>query len=411
MSMVRSSRIIVQGCRQAVGKSYVGAFIAALHIILGYKVVVAMPSLRQGSRILLRRILLWMLCLEPHVAIESIGGGVAGMLTALERRVDNALEVEWNNGGGLMAISTNEQAAAGVQGYTCTCLLIDEGAETSTEYFPTYSSLPDIALKRGYGKIIILGVGGPSESLIEVMKEKGYELEFWPDTAVVDLDPSWTEHFRQKELELTPDGYDQMYRCLPVSAGMRYIFPQLTEYVHSPGSGEVELIAGIDVGKRVDETVVVLRERRGEMHNIIGLHRIRGKPYPDQAVEIAEYLAPYTFKSGKMRPPLLGYNVGVETNGPGEGLADCLAREYPLGQLTRVWTSDKAPHFKKSGWIKSLMVLCQGGQFAVKDERARRELSALQFEIKDDGRYVWPHNDVLSALWVSQATAHRAYGV
>jgi hypothetical protein len=49
------------------------------------------------------------------------------------------------------------------------------------------------------------------------------------------------------------------------------------------------------------------------------------------------------------------------------------------------------------------------GRFAVSDARIRKDLLELQFEQKEDGRYLWPHNDVLSALWIWQSRAVKSF--
>lgn len=396
-SFLRFSLVILQGCRQAVGKTFLAGLLAVIYIVLGYRVVVGMPSLRQGSRILLERILRWMMCLE----------GVLG----LKRRIDNALEVVWTNGGALMALSTNEAAAKGVQGYTCALLILDEGHETIDDLFATYSPLVAIAMKEGYGAIVILGVGGTADSVIEKKKDAGYHVEFWDDCAVLQMDPSWGPYFEQQKRELTADGYDKMYRCLPVSAGERYLFPQLLDAVNFKGTWRSHDVVGIDVGKRADATVLARATVSGDAIIVEDFHAWRGTTYPTQAREIAEYLGPRALGDGINTPTLLGRDTAIEVNGPGEGLADCLELEYPFSDLTRVFTTDTPPGRYKTSWIKELQRKAQGGLLVVKPARERNDLKSLRYEITEEGRYIWPHSDTLSSLWVLQACAWHAVGV
>lgn len=381
--------VILQGCRQVVGKTFLASLLAVVYIVMGYRVIVVLPSLRQGSRILLRRILLWMLCLEPYLGMR--------------RRVNNALEVEWNNGGGLMSLSSNEAATAGVQGYTGALLIIDEGHEAPDEMFSTYAPLVAIALKEGYGMILILGVGGAEDTVIERKKDAGYHLEFYDDKAILAQDPEWGPYFEQQELELTPDGYDKMFRCLPVRAGKRLVFPQLLSVATVAGSSRVEMLFTIDVGKVVDETILTVTRVQYPVANVIEFRRWRGTDYVTQAQEIAAHIDEnYTF---------LPYNVGIETNGPGEGLADIIEKIYPFSGITRIKTTDTPGSRRKTIWIQELQTAAQRGNLAVGPERERRELSALSFEITPEGRYLWPHNDVLSTLWLLQALSQQAVGV
>ena len=383
------SLMILQGCRQAVGKTFLAGLLAVVFILLGYRVCVVLPSLRQGSRILLRRILLWMLCLE-----KSFG---------LKRRVNNALEVEWTNGGALMALSSNEAAMAGVQGYTCALLIIDESHEAPDEMFASYAPLVAIAMKEGYGMILILGVGGAEDTVIERKKAAGYHVEFWDDKRVAGMDPDWLPYFTQQERELTPEGYDKNFRCLPVRAGTRLVFPQLLSFADPGGPSRTEMLFAVDVGKVVDETVLAVVRVQYPVANVIEFRRWHGTNYVDQAQELAAHIDDnYTY---------LPYNVGVEVNGPGEGFADILAKIYPFSGLTRVKTSDTPGSRRKTLWIQELQKAAQRGTLAVGPEKERRELSRLSFEITPEGRYVWPHNDTLSTLWVFQSLTQHAVGV
>jgi len=388
-SLLAHPRVILQGCRQAAGKSYVAALWAAIYIICGYRVAIGMPSLRQSSRILLRRILLWMLCVEQ--------------VMGLKRRTNNVLEVEWNNGGGLMALSTNEAAEKGVQGYTCALLVIDEGHEAPNDMFGAYSPLPAIALKRGYGSILILGVGGPQDTVIEAKKPAGYHLEFWDDERVLALDPSWRDYFEQQKLELSQDEYDKNFRCLPVSAGQRRVFLQLVEHAVPPGPVKPELYFAIDVGKIVDTTTLLVVEQRGPAANVLSDRRWRGTSYIDQVQEVAAFIDEgYTFNP---------YNVAVETNGPGEVFLDALRRVYPFSGARGVKTTDSPGSRRKTLWIQRLQRRAEKGLLGVVNPQLRADLLSLAYEVKEDGRYLWPHNDNLSALWVFESNTMHAVGV
>lgn len=387
-ALLEHERAIVQGCRQAVGKTYIAALLAVVYIILGYRVVIGMPSLRQSSRILLRRVLLWLSALERPLG--------------LRRLINNQYEVEWNNGGALLALSTNEAAARGVQGYTCALLILDEGHETFDEYFGTYSPLVAIAMRDGYGAIVILGVGGFADSVIERKKAAGYHLEFWPAARIVELDESWRIYFEQQKRELTSEAYDKYFNCLPVVAGGRYVFDRLVAFADSAGQVEPTYYFGVDVGKIIDTTSLLVVEERLPAVNVIDWRTWQGVNYIDQAQACAEHIGRYEYSP---------YNVAVEVNGPGEGFADALSKIYPFHCLARVKTTDAPPGFRKTGWIKGLQKVASAGMFGVVDSRLRANLGALRYEVNEQGRYNWPHNNELSALWCYKSRTMRAIGV
>lgn len=394
-TLLNYRKVILQGPRQATGKSYLAALLAVIYILLGFRVVVAMPSLRQGSRILLRRIKRWMEVLEPQFGLKRIK--------------DDELEVEWQNGGGLMALSTNEAAGKGAQGYTCALLLIDEGHEAPQDMFGIYRALVKVAMRAGYGKIVILGVGGPADSLIEFQKTTGeYELEFWNDEKIIALDPSWDAEFKADLAELSPEDYDKFNRCLPVRAGGRLVFGALPEKINLNAILTVKLmppphwVLAMDVGKRVDETVLYASRVRGTMLQVEQVFRWRGTDYVKQVDEIEDVVG---------RFPHAMHDLGVEVNGPGEPVADIMEARASLRGLTRIYTTDNKPIFQKSLWIKDLQKCARYGHIAVADPTARGTLEKLSYEIKDDGRYDWPHDDDLSALWLTKALTFRAVGV
>ena len=374
--------VIIQGPRQATGKSYCVALVAVVFLILGYRVIVAMPSLRQGSRILLRRIESWMLVLEPAFG--------------LRRTKDDALEKAWNNGAGLMALSTNEAAEKGVQGYTGALLIIDEAHEASMELYGAIRPLVSVALRAGYGKVLASGVGGPLTSPIEQLKSTGdFYISFWDDERILARDPSWSGEFAAARRQLSPDDYDKYYRCLPSTAGIRLLFPGGVPPLAEPrldGGWDPVNAYGIDVGKRRDYTVVRRVQRYGECRNLLEPKlRLTGTKYPEQARQIKSWIKPQPHDVAR---------IYVELPGPGDGLVDIFNDpERPVW-----WGIQGMPitYDLKKYLIGNLERDMRRGVFGVESEQDQRMLGALTMEVDDKGKYAWEHSDELSALLMAE---------
>ena len=413
---------ILQGCRQATGKTYIAAVVACIDLLNGERDIYGMPSLRQGSRIGLRRILNWMSCLEPILGVRRrvdqltpeldrmdalermIGLGLAPP-EPLKRTKNDALEVEWITGAGILAISTNEQATAGTQGYTGKRLFIDEAHEARDEYYGYYSPVIDVALRVGHGGVLVMGPGGDLESVIECKKEQDFHLEFWDDERILEMDPSWRPVFERKKLELTPEMYDQMYRLLPVSAGKRYVFPHLVERADPGGDCYEQHYVTIDVGKIVDSTAVSVTHWTPTTINVLTTRRWHGQDYVSQVHEIWGWINSTYY----WRPE----NIIIEINGPGGAFADVWRAVTGISPR-RYTTTDTPGSRKKTRCIEKLQVWAREGRLAVNEESSRRELMRLTYDYRltDQGAVaVWPHSDLLSTLWLLVPATMQAVGV
>lgn len=380
-SFINYPLVALQGCRQATGKTFLAAIWAICFILLGYRVEVGLPSLRQGSRILLRKIHLWMLCLERELGMR--------------RDVKNTLEIEWDNGGGLMALSTNEQAERGVQGYTCSLQIIDEAHEALDDYFGNYSPHAAIALKEGYGSRILLGVGGIPASVMEHKKElPHYHLEFWDDDAILKMDPSWEKYFQDQQLELTPEKYNQMFKLRKVTTGGRALFPNLLERAPVMTQFPPRYIFGIDVGKRKDATIVASWEIRPSSivaqqmaANLVEAYEIPGSDYMEQAHSIIKYVDSNYLYSQR--------DIAIELNGPGEVLRDVLG-ELGWRMINGIWITGQ--------YKEALLKLMQSGVrqkwIGCPDPVARADLSEMSMDVDLKGKVTYSHSDIGSAAIV-----------
>ena len=371
---------VLQQSRQT-GKTWIVSRFLGAGIVNGMEVAVTYPSLRQASRILLESTVKFVDKLRfPWLKRLSRGFG---------------LEVKWSNGGRLTALSMDDAATAGVQGYTKHIIAADESHTVKEKNLAAVRPLVDRAIRDGIGHVILFGVGGPKESIIEIMKTRGYATLRLDDEAIVQSAPQLEATFAAARLEFAPEYYDQYYRCLPVSAGLRSIFPLLP--LNCDCLGQTRYTFGIDVGSVHDETIVStflrgLSPVPGQTAaQLVDFYATRGD-FLVQARQIRDYVA--GFYPGGLRPHT--GNVAVEINGLGIGLYHILL-DTGFNDIMPVSMTDK----RKLHAIRLLQGGAYGGYFAVPHAGAHKRLRGLTYEVDDLGNATWEHDDLLSSCVVN----------
>jgi hypothetical protein len=397
---------ILQGPVQFTGKTFIGGLLACAYLLEGYGVIVALPTLRQGSRVLLRRISIWMKVLEKARDIK--------------RERDNEGDKTWANGATLLALSSDESAKRGTQGYTVALVLVDEGHDALPEVVigPIFSR-PSLAMAAGYGKIMVMGVGGSRKSLIVHCRIDQGQSKYFKrihltpkkiieDAPVVTL-PNGTqidtaEAFERERLMNSDADYRKFYLCEDIEEGTRLIFPCLLD--HAPATENVLYSVGIDVGKTTDYTMAVKLAVSGSMvmdqsqawniedvflvpHNLL---------YKEQAKLIHEWMMPFA-------PRIIPGSVTVETNGLGYGLLEALEELFPA--TGGVHMEDNAKNLGLKSFLTNLLrTASQNACFGVhKGLSAGREIpdlyehfAALTAVVDEKGQVEWEHSDPLGAL-------------
>lgn len=398
----------VQVWRRA-GKSYAVGLWATAYMAAGYRVIMAMPTMQQGSRLIFRQV-----SRNMH--------RLAVVFPALRNRlIDNATNILLENAGELTILSADKGAEK--EGYGCEYLIVDEAHKCDISTLAVFQPFTDDAVEQGVGRVSLIGIGGPEESAIEAMQQEP------SDTAELDLIqeggadrpttrydglrmdsdeyvkiyPQLAARFERARRLLLPMEYDQHYRCKTVPIGTRMIYPGLRRKGENIiDTDSPRYVFGIDVGKKKDATVVaalMIKDSKGlnvKSMELVHYHEIRGSRYPEQAPQIMEYIAGF-YKQLSLRP--IG-NIAIETNGPGEALADIL-EDYGIVDIQRSWTDDKWKRYI----IRDLQRGARDGSFSVPDSQAYRQLAALSFEIDGFGKEKWEHNDLHSALLVAAEIA------
>ncbi|HYE70320.1 MAG TPA: hypothetical protein VD932_02230 [Aquabacterium sp.] len=413
-----------QGARQGSGKSSIMALVIACDIVLGEPVAVALPSLKQGSRILLRRAAGFTGVLEP--------------LLRMRRVVKGEQEKIWSNGGALFALSASEAGLEGTQGYTVKRVVIDESHEIPFKHLSYFFPLVSVAMQSHRGRFNMIGVGGDDESAPEAAKrDPDWATIITNDEAIIRMDDAWRatlppghpelakmtwrELFAKAESKSTPELYDQFYRCKVVTHGARKIFDQvagLQTPLNNPGF-KPHYWAGIDAGKINDQSVVAIFEQVGECVNVIHVELCPLKmPYPAQARYIRDLI--YGNGSGQLgfsAYQLSPKDIFVEVPGPGEGLNDDFndslnpvlpgvntipmtyeAKKAVIGELNIAMRRQPIHASAANPRFGIADIALPGGVTVI--EHLEKLVRTVKLNEKGDPVLVWEHSDILSAILV-----------
>ena len=344
---------VIKGPRQKSGKTHMTAVHKAARICLDAgRVGIGMPTMRSGTRIL----------------ADRIAGMVYRWSTRhpeMKRDAKNANYMTWTKEGQeadsiLVVVSLHEGSRASVQGFTFDDVIIDEGHECSRDIYDALEPTMDLAAQEERDYKTIIGIGSDTgEALIDLVLTP----EFFNEQEEVDPDdmplafnlhhiqieeiikgnPRLAAFYRKKERSVPAHIWAQHYLTISGGLGVRRIYPYIADKADAANLNTRHLIFGIDVGKLVDKTVVTCLECRPSSRyesrlavNLIDFIELPGSLYTDQAKLIQDYVYGW-YPNARERPR---GNVAIETNGPGEGLADIL---HSLGwdDIQRIRCSDR----------------------------------------------------------------------
>ncbi|HET6344603.1 MAG TPA: DEAD/DEAH box helicase family protein, partial [Myxococcota bacterium] len=250
---IQNSHASLQGARQGAGKTFVAALVIACHLLLGSSVSVAMPTYRQGTSILIRRVRLFMQLLA----------GPCG----LKRTVCNVDETQWDNGARLSVLSTSPGGRRGTQGWTCRVMVIDESQDLKWDDLAWFMPLVALAMKQKRGRLLMLGVGaGDLAAPAMARHHPGYASLVLDDATISELDrmrrrqlppghpelmeDSWADFFAAERGLWDEDKYRQFYMCQAPGSGQRKVFDRVPEMVVTEafpsGRGEVYPAASVE---------------------------------------------------------------------------------------------------------------------------------------------------------------------
>lgn len=365
------------------GKTHALRRVMETSILAGQQVVVAAPTLQQSTRLLLRGVKQSLGVTAPFFGIRPV--------------VNNTLEMQWSNGGGLVALSMTPESQK--EGYTCDLLVIDEAHRARRDEHSILLPMLTQAKRRGGGRQILTGIGGTNDGLLEQSyQHMGFTLHHLTPDAVVEADATYAPVFEGFRQQMTAREYAQHIECANLGEGLHQAYPFIADAVEFPREAQQvprRLTFGIDVGWVTDETVVVVIESipGWSVANVIGVHYIQGGDFAQQAEMIFEVIDS-TYRWVPER-------IGVEWNGGGAGLYYALHRERFFPGCQRVAVSHKV----KFGAVLQVQRAFEQGRLGIADDRMRLELQSLQIDYKgvDEDRWEITHSDCHSALLVAVA--------
>ncbi len=398
-NIVDNTFSINKGPCQHSGKTWAGCLAACDALLKGRRGCTAFPTLRQGGRVLIRRLSAWMTILENHYNIKR-------------SMPDGSLEKTWDNGAILCALSTNEGATAGIQGYTFDFIMVDEGHEVTADTIigPLFSRA-EIALMEGHGWINIAGVGGGDLSAIEycqTLLDENEKPEFslnWskPADIIADVAPDMTEKvtkaFARAERMNSPAHWRKFYLCEPSREGESRVMPNIVPFAEYSQSVTPALSIGIDVGKIVDDTIIQVLEFGPHVSipgrnakNLLATYRLpKNLKTREQSELIREFVTPFL---PRLRSPS---SMVVEENGPGLALFEYIQEWYP--QVSSIWMSDDTKNRGLKSWIiMDIQRDAAQDALGIADREERSIFTNLKYVTDEKGRMIWDHSDELSAL-------------
>jgi len=379
---------IIQGPRQAFGKTWVAALVGATTIIGGNTDIIAFPTLTQSTRLLAR---------ETERNVDKFTSQVPGW----KKKKADVTEKRWvipadpDYEGELYALSSNETTASKPEGYHADMLIIDEGHRVSPDIAGIFSPFLNIARQEGRARFVILGVGGHKSRLIEERKlHDNYKLIRYTADDITRIDPSWIPVFEEEKKNLPDWQWRQHYLCEQAVEGMRLMYPSV------PGKIDImdfikrgimpENYFGIDVGKIIDSTVVkvlaVVNGRNGKIINEIDEFEISGVDYVHQAEAIYDWINGRHYWRRE--------NIIVETNGVGQAFYDIL-NDGPFKGLRGLNTTAE---LKEQFWHETSIAIREE-RFGVASQTALDHYEGLMYEVREkDGKMEFEHSDKWMAL-------------
>ncbi len=375
---------LVQGARQITGKTWVLALLATAYIFAGYKVIIGMPTFGQATKILFAEINKFCRYLERVLPI--------GTMARLQP--DNQSHICWNNGAELIAVSAGKLADK--EGFTGCLLIIDEAHRLDPETLDICEPFVSLAVMDGHGRCVLSGIGGPKGSLIEKKKKKGAyaALKITPER-ILDEAPQYKSIVDHAKKSMTVQGYDQMYNCNVVTAGLRHAFDLIPYDIGIDESAVVTSeIFGIDVaGHGTDHTVCCHASVYGDKYVWDDHLDIANANSIVQARNIFNYINKWMYREE---------NIAIEKNGPGMGLYDCLTFDefHYFVDLRLVTMSTGLKHWMFRE-IKKMML---EERFSVTDEVMREDMEEVIETVGTDGKSTWSHSDITSGVLVGMAT-------
>ncbi len=371
---------ILQAARQS-GKTFITALIITAYIVCGCRVIILLPTLKQGSRLIFRQVRMNIKALEKFFP-AALSHNPRGS----DEEASNQGEILCANGGQCIVLSSDE--GANREGYTCDLVVIDEAHKAKPIILADISPTLNVARETGRDRMILLGIGGYRRSLITTARtERGFVQWICDYIEILKSYPAFQNVIDEERLSLTEEEFDQQYGCKDVAAGERYIFvDELPSEFELPTGYAPDPLHyfGIDIAKVRDSTLCAHVELYADIV-VIGEYFEQGRVnYFEIALNVVGFI---------IRFPVVMKNIVIELNGPGHGFLDIIERVWGPrpGGITMT-------ERRKHRIIVCMQKLAQEGRLIVTDKNMRQELDALTMVVDEFGKVKYEHSDHLSAV-------------
>lgn len=408
------SRWIGQVCRQAF-KTETSALYNAVAVMKGGHVGLGMPAQNQAAVVKRKRTLDFLDEFERLGLIRRKGTGHPFFLSEWLVRVEGRERVGSLAVVGARAAMNQLHRKSTQTGRTFDILDLDEGQSLFSEDVAELDPSIAVAEAEGHGRLNVVGVGGPMESIIESRKSNGYTLFWCNDEMFLAENPMFAPVFDQMRADNTDEWCDANLGCLPLAKGKRILYPDMHPPQPLPAVAGSEInVFGIDVGRTRDYTLIAHMIWHPAI-NRLELREFKQIPHGnliDQARHVYEYIDQFAWICDRHQS-----FIACETNGIGYGLHDTLVRLHEIDSACAGFPYLTKFHVQKDsihGAVQDLRVKMRDGVLQIHaDARTMRlgdppkRLDELTFTINERGDYKYEHHDGHSALLIANMVLHQ----
>jgi hypothetical protein len=359
------------------GKTYLASVLIACYVLCGLECIIAFPTLKSGKQILLREIESRLMELQRFYP------------NLLKFKKNNQEGIECVNGGRIIVLTTNKGSSTN-QGYSAALILIDEAHEADESFwnkvFPSTFAQSNV-------KILLLGIGGYYNSLIHVMKQRGFAELKMDGEFIASLYLPYLSKIKEAETFFGgkhTDGYQSNILCEDILSGQKMMFepiPKALSLDVSYRNARPVPYAGIDVGMSGDDTVVTILYSYAIGYEVVDSLKLKGRDWDYQAQEIVKFLRRYNIPEP--------YTM-IENNSIGQALLLALSK-YSFA-YNNIFIGKNKHHL-----VSFAQRLVLEKELSIIPDEYRNELEHLTLKVDDDGNVEYEHSDVLSSLIVALA--------
>ena len=364
------------------GKTWIASFVAIAYLLCGIDVLVAYPTLQQGWKLLLSKIV--NLCYFLGIRLVKC----------------NQYGIQLASGASVHVVTTNDIAKSN-RGFSVGCVIIDESQDILATILGKLLPSRNKYKRMDLDTVIVMGTGGKRTHLLESSwRDYGFTLMHIKPDQIISVDPGYAVINEDDKATLSPFAYRTEILCEMISSGNSEIFKNMSTPLPARFSNPLTAYSdsvGIDIGFNPDNTIITwLRAYLGTETRLDVMETLRlDDRYDIQCPKIKSWI----YKRGLQKAP-----IGVEVNGVGKPIYHFLSAVElsDTDPMTRV-SPFTATHRNKHGLVMLLQDYDYRKMLHVTDKPMFNALDGLCEGYKEDGKWFADHSDYLSSLIVAAA--------